>query len=92
MWKRTAAAMLLALPFGVMALPATAREPGQARGLTSSQLVMAFLAEHGVTGQTLRGPQLAACKEEGAQCSTNADCCSGECRHIDEDGYNCVTK
>lgn len=91
MWMRTVAPILLALFVNVSALPAAADELDQA-ARASNQSVMAFLAEHGVTSRAMSAPQLAACKEEGAQCSADADCCRGVCKHAGDAGHICVAK
>jgi hypothetical protein len=87
---RTMIVVLLALFLGGAALPTTAGElcPTQA----SKVSVMAFLSEHGLRVRGASNLRLAACKAEGAKCDTDADCCSGECRHAGDAGHICVTK
>ena len=88
---RTMTVVLLAVFVGGAALPAAAGGLCPARQASNAS-VMAFLSEHGPAGGAASKLQLAACKAEGAKCSTDADCCSGECRHAGDAGHICVTK
>jgi hypothetical protein len=74
---RTMIVVLLALFVGGAALPAAA---GELCPVTqaSKVSVMAFLGERGLTARGASKLRLAACKEEGARCSTDADWARGE--------------
>jgi hypothetical protein len=88
---RTMNVVLLTLFVGAAVLPAAAGELCPARH-GSNVSVMAFLSERGLAARGASKLQLAACKGEGAKCSTDGDCCSGECRHAGDAGHICVSK
>lgn len=85
---RAIAPAVMALLLGFAAMPAAACDEQQQ---VSNRTVLAFLSSRGVPAQSVPGRQLAACKEDGATCKADADCCSGACKPIAE-GLACVPK
>ena len=86
---RVVAAIFLAVFLGVAAVPAGAGEadPAQAE---SPRSFVAFMSGQRIT-KIVPERELAACKADGATCTADSDCCSGQCKPAGESRV-CVPK
>lgn len=78
---------LVALGFGIAAGPTSACDQHQ----VSDRTVIASLSGQAAPLQSLPGKRLAACKDDGATCKADDDCCSGSCKPAGE-ARVCVPK
>lgn len=83
------AAVVLAVLLGYAAAPAAACELQNTEASARSSVV-AFLNGQ-PTNRSVPGVELAACKAEGAPCTDDSECCSGQCKPSAE-GRACLPK
>jgi hypothetical protein len=86
---RAVAPIVLAVFLGLAAEPAAAGEGDPAQPASNKSFV-AFLNGH-LVSRIVPAPELAACKADGSTCTSDSDCCSGQCKPAGESRV-CVPK
>ena len=86
---RAVAPIVLAVFLGLAAVPAGAGESDPAQAASTRSFV-AFMNGHRVI-QIVPERELAACKADGSTCTSDSDCCSGQCKPAGESRV-CVPK